>query len=86
MNFEQLVKSHLESKCIFFNQDVIIDYCKGHDLFQEMSGRWNEKTSLYPDVFSTIFIHSVNIVTLEWIKVNKPKAFYRPLFEETKEK
>jgi len=46
-----------------------------------MSGRWTDDIVEYPDFMKNILWLSIQRITLEFIKENCPKAWFRPLFD-----
>lgn len=46
-----------------------------------MDGKWNHDTSEYPSTILAVIWMNAKDEALKWIDKNKPKAFYRPLFE-----
>jgi hypothetical protein len=49
---------------------------------ESMKGRWDDEVSGYPPFLITTIQTDLNVEAIEWIEKNKPKAFYKSLFEE----
>ena len=79
--FRGFILNYLVSNGMFDSQaEAVFQECvKG---MPEMAGRWNEAIKNYPGTIKSIILFSVNLYASNWIRENKPQAWYRPMFDE----
>ena len=60
---------------------LVMELIKNHEMNQAMIGRWQESVSAYPEGIIHLAWVSAKDVTLEWIKLTCPEAWFRPMFD-----
>jgi len=82
MTLKQAVIDHLVSNGMFEADAATIFAAMADSPENEpMLGRWNEDSKNYPPAITGMAIVSAKTHALSWIEVNKPNAWYRPMFE-----
>ena len=86
MTFETKLISMLVERG-FFDNDAkqVMEEVKAHKTSESMTGRWDDDMEGYPPQMLAVLWVSAEISALDWIKANKPKAWFRPLFERVDE-
>lgn len=81
MNFEQFAIKWLTERGMFESQaEEVLEMVKKYQT--SMNGRWQDDISGYPAIMQNAIAISLKSTGLDWIKENKPMAFYRPIFED----
>jgi hypothetical protein len=87
MTFKESMVKAMTDRGMFPDQaeTVIMEYI-ANDV-NPMMDRWNENVEGYPEVMQNVLWMGVMSYAYEWIKENKPMAWFRPMFnsDEMKE-
>lgn len=82
MTFSEFVLSNLMLHGMSPDQaQQVLDLVKQAPENEVMLGRWGDYTEGYPPEMKNVAWYSAKIYALQWIAANKPKAWYRSLFE-----
>ncbi len=82
MKLEQYVIKYITDKGMFENQAKEVYEMLISEKFDIFEPLMHKNMGDYPPMFSAIIELIINEITMKWIKANKPKAWFRPMFEE----
>lgn len=83
MTLREWAIKNLVDKGLFEDQAMeIMKFAKFHPALEEVQSRWDDDISGYQESLLEAIWEPIRHMALEWIKVYKPTAWYRPLFEE----
>lgn len=84
MNTKQKLESMLIKRGMFDSQVESIMKIAIPEL-NELVGRyditWDRPSDEYPDVIYNILFIAIKPIALKWINENKPKAWFKPMFQ-----
>lgn len=82
MTFKEYFTDKLYNCGLFKNQcEEVINLCKKDEVFVDAMGdRWDDIIDSYPDMLKTIIWIRVKSITLKYIDMNIPEAWFRSLF------
>jgi hypothetical protein len=60
---------------------VVMEKVFLHPATREIRDRWGDAYDSYPDPLKKLLVRTICECVLEWIKLEDPHAFYRPLFD-----
>lgn len=82
MTVEEKMIQLLVNKGMFESQaKQVLESAKIHKLFKETDTKWDSPSSGYPDSCLVVISMSIDMIALEWIDRNCPKAWFRPMFD-----
>lgn len=59
----------------------VIEKVMIHPATSGIRGSWGDEFDSYPDPLKKLLVRAINDCVLEYIKLEDPHAFYRPLFD-----
>lgn len=86
MTFKEAMIKEMTSRGMFDNQamDVISKFIE-ENKEESMMDKWNKDVDGYPASLPKILWTGVKKYTFEWILVNAPEAWFRPMFQYSDE-
>ncbi len=83
MTFKEFVLKYLTDNGMFPDQaEAVFENLKNDSASEPMQGRWNDNVEGYPSIIKIGILLPLNKLALEWIDKNKPKAWFRPMFDK----
>ena len=62
---------------------AVIDAEKADKTSEAMKGRWHDDADGYPSQLFTVLWIGLRHTAAEWLKVNKPEHWARPMFDDS---
>lgn len=60
---------------------VVVERVILHPATSSIRSGWGSEFESYPEPLKKLLVRTINDCVLEWIKLEDPHAFYRPLFD-----
>ena len=82
MNFQEWALKYMTDRGVF--DDVaakILNDIKAEKSNEDMSHRWGDNISDYPDIMLPVMAFIINRHVQEWCKTNAPLAWFLPMFQ-----
>ncbi|WP_342441766.1 hypothetical protein MHB65_22235 [Lysinibacillus sp. FSL K6-0075] len=82
MTFKEAMIKEMTTRGMFESQAVTVinNYIK-ENKNPEMTHRWHDRISAYPHTLVMILWMGVKEYVAEWLSVNAPEAWFRPMFQ-----